>query len=70
MRFVECDTCRGKSGSPVLCEGCLANRTTIENLWSSLQRTSNTVESYVIVTDGLKEERRILQNKLKEIENG
>ena len=24
--FVECDTCRAKPGTPVLCRGCLTNR--------------------------------------------
>jgi len=28
--FVECDACRSKNGSPVLCYGCLHNRTIIE----------------------------------------
>jgi len=30
--FVECDTCRAKHGSPLLCVGCLTNRTTIRDL--------------------------------------
>jgi hypothetical protein len=30
--FVECDTCRAKTGTPQLCNGCLANRDTISNL--------------------------------------
>jgi hypothetical protein len=29
-RFMECDTCRAKSGSPTLCAGCLHNREVIE----------------------------------------
>lgn len=28
--FMECDTCRAKSGSPYLCQGCLHNRAIIE----------------------------------------
>lgn len=32
MEFLECDTCREKSGSPTLCRGCLNNRITIEIL--------------------------------------
>lgn len=28
--FIECDTCRAKSGSPTLCRGCLHNREVIE----------------------------------------
>jgi hypothetical protein len=27
--FVECDVCRAKPGMPMLCYGCLANRTTV-----------------------------------------
>lgn len=30
--FVECDTCRVKPGSPLLCSGCLENRRTISAL--------------------------------------
>jgi len=30
--FIECDACREKSGSPVLCDGCLKNRSTINCL--------------------------------------
>lgn len=29
--FVECDSCRAKSGSPTLCRGCLHNREVIES---------------------------------------
>lgn len=31
-KFLECDTCRSKSGSPELCKGCLHNRALIEKL--------------------------------------
>ena len=34
--FVECDTCGAKSGTPKLCEGCLANRNLIEKLTNAL----------------------------------
>lgn len=30
--FVECDSCRGKPGSPTLCNSCLHNRTLINKL--------------------------------------
>lgn len=30
--FVECDTCRAKSGSPTLCAGCLSNRAALAAL--------------------------------------
>jgi hypothetical protein len=26
IEFFECDTCRAKPGSPILCNGCLKNR--------------------------------------------
>lgn len=29
---MECDTCRAKAGSPILCQGCLHNRELISNL--------------------------------------
>lgn len=32
--FLECDTCRAKAGSPVLCRGCLHNRDLVERLKS------------------------------------
>jgi len=30
--FIPCDTCRAKPGSPLLCAGCLHNRTVIDRL--------------------------------------
>lgn len=30
--FMECDTCRAKPGTPILCAGCSHNRTRIHNL--------------------------------------
>lgn len=30
--FIECDTCRAKPGSPMLCDGCMKNRHTISSL--------------------------------------
>lgn len=35
-RFVECAACAAKSGSPVLCAGCLRNRATIAQLETEL----------------------------------
>jgi hypothetical protein len=32
LGFMECDSCREKSGAPCLCNGCLHNRTVIETL--------------------------------------
>jgi hypothetical protein len=32
LEFVECDTCRAKPGSPLLCDGCLRNRFVISTL--------------------------------------
>ena len=29
LEFMECDTCRAKPGSPILCRGCLHNRTAL-----------------------------------------
>ena len=34
--FLECDTCRAKSGSPVLCSGCLHNRAVFEQTEKAL----------------------------------
>lgn len=28
--FIECDTCKAKPGMPILCDGCLHNRSAIE----------------------------------------
>lgn len=35
--FMECDTCRAKPGSPILCSGCLHNRDAIKKLLESLR---------------------------------
>lgn len=32
LQFAECDACRAKPGSPILCRGCLHNRHIIELL--------------------------------------
>ena len=32
LEFMECDTCRAKVGSPVLCAGCVNNRRLINNI--------------------------------------
>ena len=34
--FTECDACRKKAGSPMLCGGCLHNRSVIYDLKESL----------------------------------
>ena len=34
--FKECDTCRKKSGTPVLCSGCIQNRGVILSLQREL----------------------------------
>lgn len=31
-KFMECDSCREKPGSPILCKGCIHNRSLIEKL--------------------------------------
>lgn len=36
--FMECDTCRTKSGAPTLCAGCLHNRAMIEALAADARR--------------------------------
>jgi hypothetical protein len=40
--FMECDTCRAKSGSPTLCRGCLWNRQLIELLIEALKTEKQT----------------------------
>ena len=37
MEFIECDTCRAKSGMPVLCETCLHNRRLIEDFKTEIK---------------------------------
>ncbi len=32
MEFVECEACKAKPGTPLLCESCLANRQVISTL--------------------------------------
>lgn len=36
--FTECDSCRQKPGTPVLCDGCLANRVLIAELQKDAAR--------------------------------
>jgi hypothetical protein len=37
LEFKECDVCRAKPGSPLLCDGCLQNRETIGRLNDQLK---------------------------------
>ena len=32
LRFRECSTCAAKAGAPILCDGCIHNRTVIDRL--------------------------------------
>lgn len=47
MDFMECDTCRAKPGTPVLCSGCLHNRAAIGNLKRARTRQHNSTGQYV-----------------------
>lgn len=38
LRFMECDPCKAKPGSPVLCESCLNNRAVIMRQQEALSR--------------------------------
>ena len=38
LKFEECETCRAKPGSPVLCHGCLNNREVIGRLRGAIAR--------------------------------
>ena len=44
LKFVECDTCRVKSGTPILCSGCVHNRTVIENYQQFLGAMKDALE--------------------------
>jgi len=38
LGFMECDTCRPKPGSPLLCNGCFHNRTVIARLQEKIEK--------------------------------
>ena len=40
IEFMECDTCRAKAGSPIICKGCLFNRDVIQRLGEELTKLS------------------------------
>lgn len=44
VEFVECDTCRAKTGSPILCNGCLKNRQIISNLVGYINKLLSPLE--------------------------
>lgn len=37
LSFVECDTCKAKPGSPLLCAGCIHNRKVIADQQEKLE---------------------------------
>lgn len=54
-KFIECDTCRAKSGAPRLCEGCLYNRETIHVLLSEIDTAVREREEELVKeVEGLK----------------
>ena len=58
LKFKECDTCRSKPGSPILCEGCLSNRLTISFL---RQKIKDLEEGRRITEHLLEEKHRLLK---------
>lgn len=40
--FIECDVCRSKPGSPILCYGCLCNKQLISALQFQLKELEDT----------------------------
>ena len=38
IKFMECDTCRAKLGSPALCDGCLNNRWLADRLSEQIEK--------------------------------
>jgi len=42
--FCECETCRKKPGTPVLCSGCIANRRTIESFDRRLKEAASKMD--------------------------
>ncbi len=48
-KFVECDICRVKPGSPYLCESCLTNRATIGALEAENERLRSPKGNYRVL---------------------
>ncbi len=49
--FLECDTCRAKLGSPLLCPGCISNRASIQALEAERDRLREALEPFAIAAD-------------------
>lgn len=54
-KFMECDTCRKKAGSPVLCNGCLHNRSVIESPKDKVEKIHSDGIKIVVPTELVKE---------------
>jgi hypothetical protein len=52
--FMECDSCRAKAGTPLLCVGCRHNRALIEDLKATIKDLTATVEQYKIANNNLR----------------
>ncbi len=57
FEFMECETCRAKPGTPLLCSGCLHNRTVI----ATLREDCKTMRTY---TDWLTAKLTEAENKV------
>lgn len=60
--FMECDTCRAKSGSPILCKGCIHNRELISK--TQIKITAEKIEELGVELCNMSEEVREKINEL------
>lgn len=56
-KFVECESCAAKPGSPTLCLGCVSNRETIEHM-NRAQLVDRCVQTIDQAIDGARQRRR------------
>ena len=46
IEFQECDTCKAKPGSPILCNGCVKNRQVISSAERCINELNKIIEKF------------------------
>lgn len=60
LRFIECAACKGKPGTPQLCESCLNNRAVISRLKEAVDAVSKVEQAISFIRAAVEQARTLL----------